>query len=136
MGGTKHASLAEHTNRAPAITGRDVRHRLQGAAPRAGSIICSKDAGDQIIVERVRAALGRATSHPGAIESSCSDGVVVLNGAVLRHEHARVMRAARSAAGVSEVHDELAVYKKPDGVSALQGGGSLPVGMVEAGSGM
>jgi uncharacterized membrane protein len=122
----KLVSLAAHTRRATGVAGRDVRQRLQGGAARGGSIIRAEDAGDEIIVERVRAALGRVTSHPGAIESSCSDGVVVLKGAVLKHEHARVMRAARSAAGVREVHDELAVYKSPDGVAALQGGRSLP----------
>jgi hypothetical protein len=32
----------------------------------------------------------------------------------------------RSAAEANEVHDQLAAYKRPDGVSALQGGRSLP----------
>lgn len=101
--------------------GRDARHRLHGAAARAGALIRSIDVSDDVLVERIRAALGRATSHPGAIEVSCSQGVVVLRGAVLKHEHPRVMRAVRSAADGCEVHDELAAYKQPDGVPALQG---------------
>ena len=108
------------------VVGRDARHRLHGAAARTRSLIRSGDVSDEILVERVRAALGRATSHSGAIKVSCSEGVVTLQGAVLKHEHPRVMRAARSAVGASEVHDELAAYKRPDGVPALQGGRSLP----------
>lgn len=102
------------------VVGRDARNRLHGTVARTRSLIRSNDVSDEVLVERIRAALGRATSHPGAIEVSCSEGVVTLQGAVLKYEHARVMRAARSAAGVSEVHDEIAVYKRPDGIPALQ----------------
>lgn len=92
-----------------AILGRGARHRLQGAATR--SLIRASDVSDGVLVERVRLALRRATSLAGAIEVSASQGVIVLRGAVLKLEHPRVMRAVRSAAGVSEVHDELAAYK-------------------------
>jgi osmotically-inducible protein OsmY len=90
----------------------------RGGVSRTRSLIRSNDVSDEILVERVRAAVGRATSHASAIKVSCSEGVLTLQGAVLKHEHPRVMRAARSAAGVSEVHDELAAYKQPDGVDA------------------
>src|SRR5688500_3731280 len=93
--------------------------RLRRARGGGSAVIRAGDAGDGVITERVRAALARETPHPGAIVVACSDGVVALTGAVLKHEHARVMRAARSAAGVSEVHDELAVFKRADVVSAL-----------------
>jgi uncharacterized membrane protein len=122
----KLVSLGAQARHAAGVTGRDMRHRLQGAAARAGSMIRSADAADEVIVERVRAALGRATSHPATIEVSCSQGAVILKGPVLKQEHARVVRAARSATGVSEVRDELTVYKRRNGVSALQGSRSLP----------
>jgi osmotically-inducible protein OsmY len=89
--------------------------RLRRARGGFGALIRARDAGDVIIAERVRAALARETPHPGAIVVACSDGVVALTGAVLKHEHARVMRAARSAAAVSEVHDELAVFQEGRG---------------------
>ena len=98
---------------------RDVQRRLRRARGGVSVLIRARDAGDVVIAERVRAALARETPHPQAIVVACSEGVVALTGAVLKHEHARVMRAARSAAGVSEVHDELAVFKRADGVSAL-----------------
>jgi len=112
--------------RATGVVGRDTRHRLQGKATRARSLIRAGDVSDEILVERVRAAVRRATSRSGAIEVSCSQGVVTLRGAVLKREHPRVLRAARSAAGDGEVHDEVAAYRRADGISALQGKGSQP----------
>jgi len=94
---------------------RDVQRRRA----RSSAVIRAGDAGDDVIAERVRAALAREIPHPWAIVVACSDGVVALTGAVLKYEHARVMRAARSAAGVSAVHDELAVFKRAEGISAL-----------------
>jgi osmotically-inducible protein OsmY len=91
---------------------RGVQRRLRRAHGDVSALIRARDAGDGVIAERVRAALARETPHPRAIVVACSDGVVALTGAVLKHEHARVMRAARLAAGVSEVHDELAVFKR------------------------
>lgn len=104
------------------VVGRDARHRLHGTVARTRSLIRSNDVSDEILVARVRAGVGRATSHASAIYVSCSRGIVTLQGAVLKHEHPRVMRAARSAAGIDEVHDELAAYKRPNGVPELQGG--------------
>lgn len=121
----KIVSGFNEARRATGVVGRDTRHRLQGTPARTRSLIRSSDVSDEVLVERVRAALGRATSHSGAIEVSCSQGVVTLRGAVLKHEHPRVVRAARSAGG-GEVHDELAAYKRADGVSALQGEHSVP----------
>ena len=113
------------SRRATGIMGRDARHRLQGLAARTHALVRSNDVSDDVLAERVRAALGRATSHPGAIDVSCADGVVTLRGAVLKREHPRLMRAARAAAGVCAVHDELAAYRRANGISALQGGRSL-----------
>ncbi|GFE84944.1 hypothetical protein GCM10011487_69440 [Steroidobacter agaridevorans] len=98
----------------------------QGATSRARSLIRSSDVSDDVLVERVRVAVGRATSHAGEIDVSCSQGVITLRGAVLKHEHPRVMRAARSAGGASELHDELAAYKRPGrGKSSLQRQGTI-----------
>ena len=92
--------------RAGSVVGR-------GTTSRERALIRSSDVSDEILVERVRVAVGRATSRAGEINVSCSQGVITLRGAVLKHEHPRVMRAARSAGGISEVHDELAAYKRP-----------------------
>jgi hypothetical protein len=99
------------------VTGDDARYRMHRAVPRAYSLIRANDVSDDVLVERVRVAMGRTTTHPQEIEVSCSHGIVTLRGVVLKHEHPRVMRAARSAAGLGEVHDELAAYKRPIGAA-------------------
>lgn len=86
---------------------------IEGQGTTSRALIRSSDVSDEVLVERVRAAVGRATSHAGEIDVSCSQGIITLRGAVLKHEHPRVMRAARSAGGISEMHDELAAYKRP-----------------------
>ena len=99
---------------------RDVQRRRA----RSSALIRAGDAGDDVIAERVRAALARETPHPRAILVACSEGVVALTGAVLKYEHARVMRAARSAAGVCGVHDELAVFKSAEDIRARKTDGT------------
>jgi len=75
-----------------------------------------------VLVERVRAKIGRYVEHPGAIEVSANAGTVVLTGPVLRHEHKRLLAAVHGVRGVGDIIDQMVVYKTPEGVSALQGG--------------
>jgi uncharacterized membrane protein len=76
---------------------------------------------DETLHERVRSAVGRAVSHPGAIGVTVSDGRVILQGPVLEHELDDLLRAVGRVAGVSEAVNELEVHREPD-VPALQGG--------------
>jgi hypothetical protein len=99
-----------YTHRARDI-GRDAGHGLHSAVCRSHALIRANEVSDDILVERVRRALRRVTAHADAIDVSCSRGVVILRGAVLKHEHPRIMRAARSAASSSLVYDELAAYR-------------------------
>jgi hypothetical protein len=118
----KIVSRLKGARQSTGVMGRDARHGLHASVDRAHSLIRSNDVSDEILVARVRAGVGRVTPNAGAIYVTCSHGVVTLQGAVLKHEHPRVMREARSAAGVDEVHDELAAYKRPTDVPDLQGG--------------
>lgn len=99
-----------YTRRAGDVA-RDAGQGLQRTVYRSHALIRSNEVSDDILMERVRRALRRATAHSDAIDVSCSRGVVILRGAVLKHEHPRIMRAARSAAGASVVYDELAAYR-------------------------
>lgn len=104
------------------ITARDLSHRVRGLGARIRSRFASGDAPDEVLAERVRAALGRVVSHAGAIDVSVANGRVTLHGAVLTAEHAALISAVRSVRGVGEVRDELATYDHSEGVPALQGG--------------
>ncbi|HEX2220592.1 MAG TPA: SRPBCC family protein [Gemmatimonadales bacterium] len=103
-------------------TGRDLRNRAQGTAAQLRGRFRPETGGDEVLHERVRSALGRAVSHPGAIEVQASQGRVTLKGQVLAHEVDELLRVVRSVRGVSDVSNELEVHASPEGVPALQGG--------------
>ncbi len=103
-------------------TGRDLRNRARGTAAGLRSRLRRETADDEILHERVRSALGRVVSHPGAIEVSVADGLVTLQGQVLAQELDELLKTVRGVRGVSEVRNELTVSPSPQGVPSLQGG--------------
>jgi uncharacterized membrane protein len=115
-------SAAADVGDAVGMAGRDLLHRTQGVDARIRAGLTADEATDEVLTERVRAALGRAVSHPGAIDVATTDGRVRLMGAALAREHAALLEVVLSVRGVREVLDELAVYENTDGIPALQGG--------------
>jgi uncharacterized membrane protein len=110
-------------------TGRDVAHRTSGAGARLRRLV-NRDsrADDRVLVERVRAQLGRLVSHPHAIRVDASDGIVTLRGAILEAEVPRLLSAVERIRGVRSVTSELEGHKQAGNVPALQGG-STPAGL-------
>ena len=100
---------------------RDIRNRSQGVAARVRALR-EGEAPDDILAERVRAKIGRYTSHPKAIEVTVGDARVVLTGDILAREHMAVVRAARMVRGLKDVEDRLDVHVDAEDVPALQGG--------------
>jgi uncharacterized membrane protein len=106
------------------VAARDLAHRSRGLKARVERMFSSDDGrpSDDVLVERVRASLGRAVSHPGAIEVSAHEGNVTLTGAVLASEHAQLLRCVANVRGVEGIRDQLAVHESAAGISELQGG--------------
>ena len=77
---------------------------------------------DDRLVQRVRAALGRFTTHPKSIHVAAGRGRVTLRGAVLAGERADLVAAVRHVEGVDAVNDRLTTYLDSIGVPELQGG--------------
>jgi hypothetical protein len=77
---------------------------------------------DDVLVERVRAAIGRAVSHPRAIDVEACDGTVRLCGPILAHEVSSLLSAVESVPGVKAVDNLLEQHTRPGNVSSLQGG--------------
>jgi uncharacterized membrane protein len=103
-------------------TGRDVAHRASGATARLRGMRRHEAVDDRVLVERVRARLGRFVSHPRAIDADAVDGVVTLRGQILRAEVNRLIRAVGRIRGVREVVSRLEEHKEAGSVPALQGG--------------
>jgi uncharacterized membrane protein len=118
----KLASTSADLRTAIDIGGRDLAHRIQGTLAVTRSAYNGSRVNDSVLVERVRAVLGRVVSHPRAVEVNASNGRVMLSGAVLSEEFAQLMRAVRATHGVVAVEDKLSVHASSRGISALQGG--------------
>ena len=100
----------------------DLGNRMTGIAADFRSMVLNKPASDEVLAERVRSRIGRASQHPGAIEVSVDHGRVTLGGPVLAHEARDVSRAAESGPGVPDVVDRLESHEEPGNVPGLQGG--------------
>lgn len=107
-------------------TTKDVANRTRGIAAATRSRLQSEQVDDERLVERVRAKLGRASSHPRAIDVLVENGNVTLRGPILTHEVTDVLSAASSARGVRSVTNELEAHTSAEGIPSLQGEGHRP----------
>lgn len=106
---------------------RDAANRARGLAAEARSAMRSEHVGARRLEARVRAELGRAVSHPRAIDVIASDdGCVCLSGPILSSEADGAIKAIRSVRGVCDVEDRLERHDTPESVPALQGGRARP----------
>jgi osmotically-inducible protein OsmY len=120
----KAASAGRRLAERAEATARDLRNRAGGTAAELRSRFREDEVGDDILHERVRSAIGRVVSHPGAVTVSVVQGRVTLTGPVLEEEIDELIGTASQVRGVHEVVNELEVHPTPDGVPALQGGGA------------
>lgn len=101
---------------------RDLANRRAAATRQLRSPSSSAVCDDDVLVERVRAKMGRYVSHPAAVEVSSAEGRVTLRGPILAYEHAGLVKALRGVSGVKELVDEMVQHEAADGIPALQGG--------------
>ena len=99
---------------------RDTRQRVHGVVERL-SHPPARDVSDEVIEQRVRARLGRAVSHPRALDLAVVGRRVVMRGHVLANEADDVLKAAKAVPGVREVVDRLERHASPEGIPSLQG---------------
>jgi osmotically-inducible protein OsmY len=102
---------------------RDAEHRATGLAARVRSALNRAErVDDDVLVDRVRAQLGRMVSHPRAIDVGAVDGVVRLSGQILRAETDDLVRAIERIPGVRQVVPQLEQHDDAGNVPSLQGG--------------
>jgi uncharacterized membrane protein/osmotically-inducible protein OsmY len=106
---------------AAGATGRDVSHRAAGVAARLRGTVGQETVDDRVLLERVRSQIGRAVSHPRAIDADVVDGVVTLRGPILMDEVSDVIGAVEGVRGVRDVINNLDEHHEPGNVPALQG---------------
>lgn len=81
---------------------------------------------DAVLVDRVRAKLGRIVSHPRAVKVSSQNGRVVLSGPILTAEVPELLACANRVNGVKQVINVLEPHDEPGDHPALQGGRERP----------
>jgi hypothetical protein len=111
------------------ITAKDMTHRIQGLVARSKRLFGVSSVPDDVLVDRIRAELGRVVSNPSSIEVAAKDGCVWLGGPVLKQEHKRLVSAVRKVPGVHSVSDELDQFQERGGEPGLQGHDRIPARM-------
>src|SRR5688500_12575064 len=81
------ASLAHRTGARTGGVARDLQNRARGVAARWRDDDDGGLVDDAVVEARVRTAIGRVSTHPGAIAVAVVGGIVELNGPVLAWEH-------------------------------------------------
>jgi hypothetical protein len=104
-------------------TARDMSNRARAVAASVRGRFSDDDASDDVVRERVRATLGRASSHPRALDVDVRDGRVTLRGPILASEARGVLAVTASVRGVQGVVDELERHETAAGIPSLQGEG-------------
>jgi hypothetical protein len=82
-----------HLGEASRVVAVELRNRAIGTLGAVRQRVIAHDVPDEILAERVRAALGRVVSHPGSIEVQANAGTVTLRGPILEREVGRALRA-------------------------------------------
>jgi osmotically-inducible protein OsmY len=101
--------------------GRDVRNRAYGVVAETKSILKGEGVTDDVLVDRVRAKLGRYPVQMGAISVQANDGTVTLSGPISATELPAVLRATKFVRGVKAVDNQLTVHPEPATEPSLPG---------------
>ena len=103
-------------------TTRDLSNRTKGIVSELKSHLSSAQIDDDVVVQRVRAKLGRVVSHPSAIQVTAQNGTVTLAGPILAPEVPELLAAVSGLRGVNDVVNNLELHESAGNHPALQGG--------------
>ena len=115
----KGLAATRHAAEAAGRRGRDVRQRLRGLVYETKARLRDELVPDEVLVERVRAQLGRPVSHLRAIEVRALDGCVTLSGPILASEAEDLIDLVARIAGVRSIESELELHDVPGNVPSL-----------------
>ena len=112
--------LDDAGERASALA-EQVSDRVHGVAHESRARMREERVADEVLVERVRAGMGRAAANPGTIEVSAHDGTVTLSGPAVGHEAPELIRTVERVRGVRDVVNRLERHDRHGNVPGLQG---------------
>lgn len=100
---------------------RDAAHRAQGLVAETKARFRDEEVPDDTLVARVRSAMGRVVSNPGAVVVDAHGGTVVLSGVILEDELEPLLTTVWGVRGVTEVENRLEPHAQSEGRPDLQG---------------
>src|SRR5919198_4385424 len=100
---------------------RDMRNRARGTVAEAWCAMKPENVSDEVLVDRVRAKIGRTVSHPSEIEVTAKVRRIILSGRVLESEADDLIDAAYSVRGVRDVESRVETHRTTENVPGLQG---------------
>lgn len=103
-------------------TSRDAGHRAYGLWAESRHLFEHDEPTDEVLEARVRAKLGRAVSHPHAIEVLAVEGIVTLRGDILAAERDDALACVKKVRGVQILQNQLHIHPTAGEVPSLQGG--------------
>jgi len=93
---------------------RDLRNRVQGLTAEAATALTEGNILDIVLVDRVRAAVGRLPGDFKDIQVSAHNGVVTLSGHAWANELPGLLAEIRNVSGVRDIVSELKVEREAD----------------------
>jgi hypothetical protein len=101
-----------------------VRAGSQGLVEAARRLASGTDqVSDEALAQRLRACIGRHSSHPRAIDVEVRDGCAIFSGPILESEAHEVLQCASAVRGVQAVDNRLELHADPGRIPELQGEG-------------
>jgi len=117
----KAVSLTNTSREALDKTARDLRNRATGVIAETKARFGEGHVPDEVLVDRVKAAMGRYPVHDRAVIVESDNGTVILTGDTLTDEVGIILEATSAVRGVKDVVNNLTVHESADGISSLQG---------------
>ncbi len=117
----KAVSLSHNSREALDKTARDLRNRASGVIAETKARLGENHVPDEVLVDRIKAGLGRYPVHDRAVVVEADNGTVILSGDTLADELGIILEATSAVRGVKNVINNLNVHQTADGVSSLQG---------------
>ena len=113
-------NLAKEADQAIGKASRDLSNRARGTVAEARSLLPLGGVSDEVLVEQVRARIGRVVSFPHFVEVSSRDARINLRGAILESELKNILSTISAIRHVASVHNELRAYKRPQDIPGVQ----------------